>query len=311
MEVVTVVVVAPGQGSQTPGFLEPWLAEPSFAAHLDRLSVASGVELRKHGTVSDSDTIRDTAVAQPLIVAASLLSFAAVTEGGRREKLGGVAGHSVGELAAAAGAGILTEDEAMKLVTQRGAAMADAASKAQTGMSAVLGGDESELLSRLAELGLEPANFNGGGQIVVAGELPALAALQDAPPAGARVIPLQVAGAFHTRFMGPAVDVLRAEAAGLTPADPTLPIWTNKSGDRVSDGRLFLDLIVGQVASPVRWDLTMQSFEMAGVTGIVELAPAGALVGLAKRALKGVPTIAVKTPDDLPAAHALIDGEAA
>jgi [acyl-carrier-protein] S-malonyltransferase len=311
MEPVTVVVVAPGQGSQTPGFLEPWLTEPAFAEHLDRLSAASGVELRKHGTVSDSDTIRDTAVAQPLIVAASLLSFAAVTAGGRREKLGGVAGHSVGELAAAAAAGILSEDDAMKLVTQRGAAMAEAASKVQTGMSAVLGGDEAELLARLAELGLEPANFNGGGQIVVAGELPALAQLQEAPPAGARVIPLQVAGAFHTRFMAPAVDILRAEAAGLDPQNPTLPIWTNKSGDRVTEGRLFLDLIVGQVASPVRWDLTMASFEKAGVTGIIELAPAGALVGLAKRALKGVPTVAVKTPDDLPAAHALIDGDGA
>ncbi|MGE3194603.1 MAG: ACP S-malonyltransferase, partial [Microbacteriaceae bacterium] len=163
---MTVVVVAPGQGSQTPGFLDPWLAEPRFAEHLDRLAAASGVDLRTHGTVSDADTIRDTAVAQPLIVAASLLSFAAVTADGRRQKLGGVAGHSVGELAAAAAAGILTEDAAMKLVTQRGAAMADAASRVQTGMSAVLGGDETELLARLDELGLEPANFNGGGQIV-------------------------------------------------------------------------------------------------------------------------------------------------
>jgi [acyl-carrier-protein] S-malonyltransferase len=311
MEPVTVVVVAPGQGSQTPGFLEPWLAEPSFAEHLDRLADASGVDLRMHGTTSDADTIRDTAVAQPLIVAASLLSFAAVTADGRREKLGGVAGHSVGELAAAAAAGILSEDAAMRLVTQRGAAMAEAASKVQTGMSAVLGGDEAELLAKLAELGLEPANFNGAGQIVVAGELAALAQLQEAPPAGARVIPLQVAGAFHTRFMGPAVDILRAEAAGLEPQNPTLPIWTNKSGEQVSEGRLFLDLIVGQVASPVRWDLTMASFEKSGVTGIIELAPAGALVGLAKRALKGVPTVAVKTPDDLAAAHALIDGDAA
>lgn len=308
---MTVVVVAPGQGSQTPGFLEPWLAEPSFAEHLDRLADASGVDLRMHGTTSDADTIRDTAVAQPLIVAASLLSFAAVTADGRREKLGGVAGHSVGELAAAAAAGILSEDAAMRLVTQRGAAMAEAASKVQTGMSAVLGGDEAELLAKLAELGLEPANFNGAGQIVVAGELAALAQLQEAPPAGARVIPLQVAGAFHTRFMGPAVDILRAEAAGLEPQNPTLPIWTNKSGEQVSEGRLFLDLIVGQVASPVRWDLTMASFEKSGVTGIIELAPAGALVGLAKRALKGVPTVAVKTPDDLAAAHALIDGDAA
>ncbi|MBX3194328.1 MAG: ACP S-malonyltransferase [Microbacteriaceae bacterium] len=304
---MSVVVVAPGQGSQTPGFLEPWLAEARFSDHLDELAAASGVDLRTHGTVSDADTIRDTAVAQPLIVAASLLSFAAVAEGGRREKLAGVAGHSVGELAAAAAAGILDESDAMRLVTRRGAAMAEAASMVRTGMSAVVGGDEAELLEKLAGLGLEPANFNGGGQIVVAGELDALARLQEDPPAGARVIPLQVAGAFHTRFMSPAVETLRAEAAGLEPGDPSLPIWTNKSGERVTDGRTFLDLIVGQVASPVRWDLTMQSFEKDGITGIIELAPAGALVGLAKRALKGVPTVAVKTPDDLAAAHELID----
>ncbi|MEO5921038.1 MAG: acyltransferase domain-containing protein, partial [Pseudolysinimonas sp.] len=178
---MTVVVVAPGQGSQTPGFLDPWLSEPRFAEHLGALADASGVDLRTHGTVSDADTIRDTAVAQPLIVAASLLSFAAVTDGGRRDRLAGVAGHSVGELAAAAAAGILSEADAMKLVTQRGAAMAEAASQVATGMSAVVGGDEAELLEKLAELGLHPANFNGGGQIVVAGSLGSLAALQEAP----------------------------------------------------------------------------------------------------------------------------------
>jgi [acyl-carrier-protein] S-malonyltransferase len=311
MEPVTVVVVAPGQGSQTPGFLDPWLAEPRFAEHLGSLADASGVDLLKHGTVSDADTIRDTAVAQPLIVAASIMSFSAVVDGGRRERIAGVAGHSVGELAAAAAAGILSEGDAMKLVTQRGIAMAEAASKVETGMSAVVGGDEPALLEKLAELGLHPANFNGGGQIVVAGSLASLAALQDAPPAGSRVIPLQVAGAFHTHYMESAVDTLRALAAGVEVNDPAIPIWTNKSGDTVTDGRLFVDLIVGQVANPVRWDLTMQSFEQAGITGLIELAPAGALVGLAKRGLKGLPTVAVKTPDDLAAAHALIDTDGA
>ncbi|HWH27128.1 MAG TPA: ACP S-malonyltransferase [Pseudolysinimonas sp.] len=308
---MTVVVVAPGQGSQSPGFLDPWLAEPAFAEHLAALADASGVDLVTHGTVSDADTIRDTAVAQPLIVAASLVAFAGVTAGGRRSSLAGVAGHSVGELTAAAAAGILSEDEAMRLVTQRGVAMADAASKVATGMSAVLGGDEAELLARLDELDLHPANFNGGGQIVVAGELPALAALGEAPPAGSRVIPLQVAGAFHTRYMAPAVDTLRALASSLEPRDPDLTIWTNKTGQTIADGRTFVDLIVGQVASPVRWDLTMQSFADAGITGLIELAPAGALVGLAKRGLKGIPTVAVKTPDDLAAAHALIDNDGA
>jgi [acyl-carrier-protein] S-malonyltransferase len=189
--------------------------------------------------------------------------------------------------------------------------MAEAASQAATGMSAVVGGDEAELLNRLAELGLSPANFNGGGQIVVAGELPALAALAERPPAGARVIPLQVAGAFHTPYMGSAVETLRAAAAAVEVHDPSLTIWTNKTGETVASGTMFVDLLVGQVASPVRWDKTMESFAAAGVTGIVELAPAGALVGLAKRALKGVPAVAVKTPDDLAAARALIDNDGA
>jgi [acyl-carrier-protein] S-malonyltransferase len=308
---VTVVIGAPGQGSQTPGVLDPWLAESRFATHLEELSDAAGVDLGRHGTVSDADTIRDTAVAQPLIVGASLISLAAVLDGGRRDKIAGIAGHSVGEVAAAAGAGILGEADAMRFVAARGRAMADAAARTETGMSAVIGTQEDELLTALEPLGLSPANMNGGGQVVVAGELPALAALQSNPPAGARVIPLQVAGAFHTRFMEPAVDTMREVASGMATAAPTLRIWTNRDGSTVDDGARFLDLLVGQIASPVRWDRVMESFSSAGVTGLIELSPAGALVGLAKRALKGLPTVAVKTPDDIPAAHALIDQETA
>lgn len=308
---MTVVIVAPGQGSQTPGFLDPWLAESRFATHLEELSDAAGVDLGRHGTVSDADTIRDTAVAQPLIVGASLISLAAVLDGGRRDKIAGIAGHSVGEVAAAAGAGILGEADAMRFVAARGRAMADAAARTETGMSAVIGAQEDELLTALEPLGLSPANMNGGGQIVVAGELHALAALQSTPPAGARVIPLQVAGAFHTRFMEPAVDTMREVASGMATAAPTLRIWTNRDGSTVDDGARFLELLVGQIASPVRWDRVMESFSSAGVTGLIELSPAGALVGLAKRALKGLPTVAVKTPDDIPAAHALIDQETA
>lgn len=308
---MTVVIVAPGQGSQTPGFLDPWLAESRFATHLEELSDAAGVDLGRHGTVSDADTIRDTAVAQPLIVGASLISLAAVLDGGRRDKIAGIAGHSVGEVAAAAGADILGEADAMRFVAARGRAMADAAARTETGMSAVIGAQEDELLTALEPLGLSPANMNGGGQIVVAGELHALAALQSNPPAGARVIPLQVAGAFHTRFMEPAVDTMREVASGMATAAPTLRIWTNRDGSRVDDGARFLELLVGQIASPVRWDRVMESFSSAGVTGLIELSPAGALVGLAKRALKGLPTVAVKTPDDIPAAHALIDQETA
>ena len=303
-----IVVVAPGQGSQTPGFLEPWLAEPSFKEHLQQLSDTVGIDLVAHGTVSDADTIRDTSVAQPLIVAAGLITASALLADGRRDKIGGVAGHSVGEITAAAVAGILSETDAVAFVRERGRSMATAAAIAQTGMSAVIGGDEDELLARLAELGLYPANFNGGGQIVVAGALDALSALQENPVAGTRVIPLQVAGAFHTRYMEPAVAHLTEFAETLTTSDPTLPIWTNKGGVLVKDGRHFVDLLVGQVSSPVRWDQTMDALANAGVTGIIELAPAGALVGLAKRGLKGVPTVAVKTPDDLAAAFHLIDG---
>ncbi|TXK17439.1 ACP S-malonyltransferase [Homoserinibacter sp. GY 40078] len=308
---MTVVIVAPGQGSQTPGFLEPWLAEPQFSDHLEALAEAAGVDLRTHGTTSDADTIRDTAVAQPLIVGASLLSIAGVLDGGRRDRIAGIAGHSVGELAAAAGAGIIDESDAMRLVAIRGRAMADAAAQVATGMSAVIGADADALTERLNALGLAAANVNGGGQIVVAGELDALERLREEPPAGARVIPLQVAGAFHTRFMESAVEALRAAASEVTVSDPRLRIWTNRDGSTVASGREFLDLVVGQVASPVRWDLTMENFAASGITGLVELAPAGALVGLAKRGLKGIPTVAVKTPDDLSAAQALIDQESA
>lgn len=303
-----IVVVCPGQGSQTPGFLAPWLADPAYAERLARLSEAAGVDLATHGTVSDADTIRDTAIAQPLIVAAGLLTLDALLGDGRVARIGGIAGHSVGEITAAVGAGVLREADAMHFVAERGRAMADAAALAPTGMSAVIGADEQALLARLDELGLEPANFNGGGQIVVAGALDALETLKAEPPVGARVIPLQVAGAFHTRYMRPAVERLAAAAAeNHDVSDPGVTLWTNHDGSRVASGTAFVDLLVGQVSSPVRWDRCMESFAEAGITGLIEVAPAGALVGLAKRALKGVPTVAVKTPDDLPAAIELIE----
>ncbi|MFE6255357.1 ACP S-malonyltransferase [Agromyces sp. NPDC057865] len=302
-----IVVVCPGQGSQTPGFLAPWLADPAAAEQLAAYSEAAGVDLATHGTESDADTIRDTAIAQPLIVAAGLLALAPLLADGRRDRIGGIAGHSVGEITAAAGAGVLAEADATRFVAERGRAMADAAALEATGMSAVIGADEAELTTRLDELGLEPANFNGGGQIVVAGALDALDRLRAEPPAGARVIPLQVAGAFHTRYMRPAVDRLALVAAELDVSDPGITLWTNRDGTVVRSGREFVDLLVGQVSSPVRWDKDMASFAAAGITGLIEVAPAGALVGLAKRALKGVPTVAVKTPDDLPAAIELIE----
>ncbi|MBT2518828.1 ACP S-malonyltransferase [Streptomyces sp. ISL-90] len=303
-----IVVVCPGQGSQTPGFLAPWLTEPAYAERLGVLSDAAGIDLASHGTVSDADTIRDTAIAQPLIVAAGILTLERLLADGRSERIGGIAGHSVGEITAAAGAGVLSETAAMRFVAERGRAMADAAALQPTGMSAVLGADETALVARLDELGLEPANFNGGGQIVVAGALDALELLKAEPPASARVIPLQVAGAFHTRYMRPAVERLAAiAAANHDVSDPGVTLWTNRDGSVVASGAAFVDLLVGQVSSPVRWDRCMEAFAAAGVTGIIEVAPAGALVGLAKRGLKGVPAVAVKMPDDLPAAIDLIE----
>lgn len=302
-----IVVVCPGQGSQTPGFLTPWIEDPSYRSRLGELGDAAAVDLITHGTTSDADTIRDTAVAQPLIVAAGILTLDALLADGRRERIGGIAGHSVGEVTAAAGAGILSTSEAMRLVGERGRAMADAAALTETGMSAVVGGTETELLALFEEVGVIAANYNGGGQIVVAGAPDSLSQLSERAPRGVRVIPLQVAGAFHTHYMAPAVDRLAALAATLSPADPALPIWTNNDGSAITSGSRFVELLVGQLSSPVRWDLCMESFADAGITGLIEVAPAGALTGLARRALKGIPAVAVKTPDDLPAAFELID----
>ncbi|QKJ19429.1 ACP S-malonyltransferase [Microbacterium hominis] len=298
-----IIAVFPGQGSQSPGFLAPWLAVDGAPELLADYSEWSGVDLVAAGTEWDADRIRDTQVAQPLIVAASLLSWRALAD---RDAIEGVAGHSVGELAAAAAAGVITEEDALRLVGIRGRAMAEAAAAADTGMSAVIGGDQDAVVARLGALGLTPANYNGGGQIVAAGAKDALAALAAEPPAATRVIPLQVAGAFHTSYMAPAVETLRSATADLAISDPTVALWTNRDGSRVAEGRAFVDALVAQVASPVRWDLCMAGFADAGVSGIVELSPAGTLVGLAKRALRGVPAVAVKTPDDLGAAAAML-----
>ncbi|MCJ1712574.1 ACP S-malonyltransferase [Curtobacterium sp. VKM Ac-2922] len=301
-----IVVVAPGQGSQTPGFLAPWLEDATVRERIGQWSEAIGVDLAHHGTESDADTIKDTALAQPLIVAAGIITADALLADGRRALVGGVAGHSVGEFTAAAVAGVLQPTDAVALVAERGRAMADAAALEPTSMAAVLGGDPETLAQALDAHGLVPANHNGGGQTVVAGTAEAIAALAADPPAKARVVPLAVAGAFHTRYMASAVDRVAPVAARTVVTDPTLPVWTNADGSRVDDGRQFVDLMVRQIASPVHWDAVMASFQQAGVSGIIELAPAGALVGLAKRGLRGTATVAIKSPDDLPAAIELL-----
>jgi [acyl-carrier-protein] S-malonyltransferase len=299
-------IVCPGQGSQTPGFLTPWLELDGMSGLLDEWSTATGVDLAGHGTVSDEESIKDTAVAQPLIVAAGLLSARALGLQDLSPRGWTAAGHSVGEITAAALAGVLPAAEALEFVRIRATGMAAAASAEPTGMSAVLGGDPDEVLAALESRGLVPANANGGGQTVAAGSLESLAALAAEPPAKARVIALKVAGAFHTPYMATAVPDLKAFADGLSPADPAVTLLSNRDGEPVGSGREFVDRLVDQVTRPVRWDLCMQTLQSSGVTGILELLPGGTLAGLAKRALKGTPTLAVKSPEDLDAARAFI-----
>ncbi|WP_371597773.1 ACP S-malonyltransferase [Streptomyces sp. NBC_00564] len=297
------VLVAPGQGAQTPGFLTPWLDLPGAADRLAAWSDAIGLDLAHYGTQADADAIRDTAVAQPLLVAAGLLSAGALGE----VTPGAVAGHSVGEITAAAFAGVLEDTAALRLVRKRGLAMAEAAAITRTGMSALLGGDPATTVPHLEKLGLTAANVNGAGQIVAAGTLEQLAALEEDKPEGVRkVIALKVAGAFHTRHMAPAVDALAKAAEELAPADPKLTYVSNKDGKAVATGDEVVARLVGQVANPVRWDLCMETFKELGVTALLEVCPGGTLTGLAKRALPGVKTLALKTPDDLDAARELI-----
>ena len=301
-------IVAPGQGSQVPGFLAPWLELSTVSTRLGWLSACAGMDLAHYGTEADADTIRDTAVAQPLIVAAGLITllelFPRPTEA--YGKVGVGAGHSVGELTAAAAAGVISAEQAMVLVRERGRAMAAATAVTPTGMTAVLGGDRALVLAKLAEHGLIAANDNGSGQIVAGGTLEQLAAFQSDPPEGARLRPLEVAGAFHTEHMAPAVGSLAALASSVSTHDPRTRLLSNRDGAVVHDGRQVLRRIVEQVATPVRWDLCMRTMADLGVTGILELPPGGTLIGLAKRAIPGVETVALRTPDDLDAARDLV-----
>ncbi|MGW3723595.1 ACP S-malonyltransferase [Streptomyces sp. NPDC000851] len=305
------VLVAPGQGAQTPGFLTPWLELPGAADRVAAWSDTIGLDLAHYGTKADADEIRDTAVAQPLLVAAGILSATALGAypfaADAAVIPGAVAGHSVGEITAAAFAGVLDDTAALTLVRKRGLAMADAAAITETGMSALLGGDPEVSVAHLEKLGLTPANVNGAGQIVAAGTLEQLAALNEDKPEGVRkVVPLKVAGAFHTHHMAPAVDTLAEAAKALTPADPKVTYVSNKDGRTVASGAEVVERLVGQVANPVRWDRCMETFQELGVTALLEVCPGGTLTGLAKRALPGVKTLALKTPDDLDAARELV-----
>jgi len=299
------VIVAPGQGAQSPGFLEPWLADPTFETRLHWLSTVAGLDLEHYGTKADADTIRDTAVAQPLLVASGLVAALALfpQPADAFGAMGAASGHSVGEITAAAGVGVITAEQAMVLVRERGKAMAEASARTPTSMTAVLGGDRTEVLAKIAEYGLTAANDNGPGQVVAAGPDQQLQALADDPPAKARLVPLSVAGAFHTEHMAPAVAHLARLAQAVYTHDARTRLISNRDGQVVHSGPDVLRRIVSQVATPVRWDLCMQTMLDLGTTGLLEIPPAGTLTGIAKRAMPGVDTFALKTPDQLDAAR--------
>jgi [acyl-carrier-protein] S-malonyltransferase len=292
-------IIAPGQGSQTPGMLSPWLEDEQIRTMAQEISDAIGLDIVRLGTTADADEIKDTANAQPLIVAASLLGAHALGV----KNFAVTSGHSVGELAAAALSGAISEADALRIVRTRGVEMAKAATTTPAGMSAILGGDRGEVLAAIATLKLVPANDNGAGQIVAAGDLQALAQLGDNPPAGSRVRALAVAGAFHTHYMQPAVQPLRELASTISTHPVLIQVISNKDGQVVTNGSEVLDRIVNQIANPVRWDLCMESLKSLGVTGVIELPPAGTLVGLLKRAASEIETFALKSADDLAAAR--------
>ena len=297
-------VVAPGQGSQTPGFLTPWLELPRFADRVRWLGTVAGIDLIKHGTESDADTIRDTSIAQPLIASVGMVSLLELfpNRGQALQQVSVGAGHSLGEITAATAAHVISAEQAMVFIRERANAMAKAAAVTPTGMTAVLGGDRAEVLATIKKFGLTAANDNGGGQIVAAGTLEELELLAQNPPEGSRIRPLAVAGAFHTKHMNSAAKVLTQHARAISTDDSRINLLSNADGTVLHSGRAVLTHLVRQVSHPVRWDLCTQTMLDLGVTGIIELPPAGILTGLAKRGMPGVETFALNSPEDLPAA---------
>ncbi len=297
-----IALLAPGQGSQTEGMLAPWLELPGATEQMTLWSKASGLDLVRLGSTASTEEITDTAVTQPLVVAATLLAHQELT---KRGVFAGedfiVAGHSVGEIAAYAIAGVMAADDAVALAATRGAEMAKACAAEPTGMSAVLGGDETEVLARLEQLDLFPANRNAAGQIVAAGPLTALEKLAEDPPVKARVRALGVAGAFHTKYMASALDGYAAAAAAIATAEPTATLLSNRDGKPVTTAAAAMETLVAQLIQPVRWDLCTATLAEHDVKAIVEFPPAGTLAGIAKRELRGVAVRAVKTPADLDA----------
>jgi [acyl-carrier-protein] S-malonyltransferase len=298
--VEVIYIACPGQGSQTPGFLEPWLEIDVFKKSIEKASAILDLDLIHFGTAANAEQIRDTQIAQPLIVASSIASFETLTAHTRaRLTYSGVAGHSVGEIAAAHIAGVLDFESALRFVSLRGKQMAKAAALSPSSMAAVVGGEPADILTQLDSAGLYAANYNGPGQIVAAGSKQLIDDLVANPPKGTRVVGLAVAGAFHTKFMESAQQALASFAADIAAKDPTVSLWTNSDGSVVANGQKFLDLLVDQVSKPVRWDKTMESMQTSGIKALIELLPGGTLAGISKRAMKDVEAVALKTPADL------------
>lgn len=305
-----IALLAPGQGAQSPGMMAPWLDQPGAEQRIGEWSQAAGLDLMRLGTTADAEEIKDTAVTQPLVVALSLLVFEQLA---RRVELPPdlvAAGHSVGELTAACVAGVLNPEDTIALAAARGREMAAACSVEPTGMAAVIGGDRDEVLARLAELGLDPANRNASGQIVAAGPADRLDQLVAEPPPRTKITRLKVAGAFHTRFMEPARRALASHAAQIITSHPRYTLLSNADGTAVDSGDEVLRRLVAQVTAPVRWDACMAAMREHGVTATIELPPAGALTGMVKRELKGMTTLAIKKPEDLDTAAELVSATA-
>ena len=306
-----IALTCPGQGAQTPGFLAPWLELDSFKNEIEKYSEILKMDLLYFGTAADADQIKDTKIAQPLIVAASMASHIVLVEKLTEDtKIAGVAGHSVGEIAAANIAGVLNTEAALQFVKARGEQMAQAASLEATSMAAIVGGEQEIVLDHLSKFGLFAANYNGKGQIVAAGSSSKIKELVANPPAGTRVVALAVAGAFHTSFMETAKVALASLASSIRTENPKLLIWSNSDGSRVDTGDKFLELLINQVSKPVRWDKTMDSMVAEGVSAVIELLPGGTLTGIAKRAMPGVATLALKAPEDLEKANTLVREQA-
>ena len=295
-----IALTCPGQGAQTPGFLTPWLELDSFKNEIEKYSAVLEMDLVQFGTEADADQIKDTKIAQPLIVAASMASHAVLVQALKDDSLfAGVAGHSVGEIAAANIAGVVSMEAALKFVKARGEQMAEASSLESSSMAAVVGGEQELVLDHLSNMGLFAANYNGKGQIVAAGSSSRIQELIANPPSGTRVVGLAVAGAFHTSFMETAKVALTSLASSIRTENPKLLLWSNSDGSRVKSGDRCLELLINQVSKPVRWDKTMDAMVSDGVSAVIELLPGGTLTGIAKRAMPGVATLALRSPEDI------------